>query len=297
MNSPTADLQARRTDRPVVRTTARWRVLVQDTVRSHRGGMIGWVVASIISVAAIGAGFAAELARSPGGAAEMAAGLEGAAQAMRPLRWPAEHLDTLGGYLTYHNVTLFVFMLGLDAAVQGARAIRGAESAGVLELVLVTGRSRSAVLRDRAIGFAVVATVIGISLGASLALGMALGDAPDVGGSFAAALAVTACTPHLVRRRCARRATGADAALRHGRRLLGGHRGLRVHQRGRGGRSARGAALPVAVHRLQRLPRAGARPRAERGRLCPVARRDRRPARVAAWACGATPCTRTTPSW
>lgn len=205
MKSPTVDnavprrlgqggTAARRAGRPVVRGTAPWAVLVLDTVRSHRGGMFGWVLAAVIAMAAIGAGFAAEVARFPGGNAEMAASLEGAAQAMRPLRWPAERLDTLGGYLTYHNVTLFVFLLGVYAAVQGARAIRGAESKGALELVLATGRSRPAVLRDRAVGFAVVVAVIGAGLGASLALGMALGDAPDVGGSFGTAVAVAACT-------------------------------------------------------------------------------------------------------
>jgi len=41
----------------------------------------------------------------------MAASIQAGAQVMRLLRWPAERLDTLGGYLTYHNVMLFVLFL------------------------------------------------------------------------------------------------------------------------------------------------------------------------------------------
>ena len=52
------------------------------------------------------------------------------AEAMRLLRWPAERLDTLGGYLTYHNVMLFNLFLAIYGVVQGARDIRGAEERG-----------------------------------------------------------------------------------------------------------------------------------------------------------------------
>ena len=46
-----------------------------------------------------------EMARFPGGPKALAEAC-GAARPCGPLRWPADRLDTLGGYLTYHNVTL-----------------------------------------------------------------------------------------------------------------------------------------------------------------------------------------------
>lgn len=130
------------------------------------------------------AALAREMADFPGGAAGLAASVAAGAEAMRPLRWPAERLDTLGGYLTYHNVILFNLFLAIYGVVQGARDVRGTEERGSLEQVLATGRSRAAVVRDRALGFAVVAASIGLGIGCGVAAGMALGDEPDLSGSL-----------------------------------------------------------------------------------------------------------------
>src|SRR5665648_1277255 len=64
---------------------------------------------------------AVEMKDFPGGSQALAASISASAEAMRPLRWPAERLDTLGGYLTYHNVILFNLILAIYGAVQGAR--------------------------------------------------------------------------------------------------------------------------------------------------------------------------------
>jgi ABC-2 type transport system permease protein len=114
------------------------RPLVADTVRAHRWGIGGWIVGSAVAMYAIAAGFDAEVARFAGGAKAMAESMRPGVEAMRLLRWPADRLDTLGGYLTYHNVTLFVLFLTLYAAVQGAHAIRGAEPGGMPAEILAT---------------------------------------------------------------------------------------------------------------------------------------------------------------
>jgi ABC-2 type transport system permease protein len=142
---------------------------------------------------AIAAGFDTEVDRFAGGAKAMADSMRPGVEAMRVLRWPADRLDTLGGYLTYHNVTLFVLFLTVYAAVQGGHAIRAAEPSGMPAEMLATGRSRGGVLFDRAVGFAVTLALISVGLGAGLALAMAAGGQPDTGGAFITALAAGLC--------------------------------------------------------------------------------------------------------
>jgi ABC-2 type transport system permease protein len=110
----------------------------------------------------------------------MATSLQTTVQAMRLLRWPADRLDTRGGFLTYHNVTLFALGLSLYAAVQGARAVRGAEASGVPAEILATGRSRPGVLLDRAVGFGLSLALICLGLGGGIALAMAAYGEPDL---------------------------------------------------------------------------------------------------------------------
>ena len=158
--------------------------LVLDTVRAHRIGALAWVVGGGLAMLGMAVALATEMDDFPGGAAGLAASVMAGAEALRPLRWPAERLDTLGGYLTYHNVTLYTFALAIYGLVQGARAIRGDEERGSLEEVLATGHPRMAVLRDRALGFAIVVTVICTGLGLAVAAGLAAGGEPDLGGSL-----------------------------------------------------------------------------------------------------------------
>jgi ABC-2 type transport system permease protein len=169
------------------------RPLVVDTLRGHRWGVLAWVVGGAVAMVSIGLGFAVEVKRFAGGAAEMAASMQPGVEAMRLLRWPAERIDTLGGYLTYHNVSLFGLGLAVYAAVQGAHAIRVAETRGVQAEILAAGRSRTAVLVDRAAGFAAVMTLICLGLGGGLAAAMAAGGEPDTGGAFITALALGLC--------------------------------------------------------------------------------------------------------
>ena len=162
---------------------SRWG-LIADTVRAHRTGIILWMIVGAAAQLATASMLAQEFRTTPGGGAALAPGVEAAAQALRVLRWPAERLDTLGGYLTYHNVLLVPLLLGLYAAVAGAQAIRGAELGGSLEEVLATGRRRFAVLTQRAFGFLVTTALIAVGLGAGTAIGLAAGGEADTVGAF-----------------------------------------------------------------------------------------------------------------
>ncbi len=167
--------------------------LVTDTVRSHRLGIAVWIVGGSAAMYLVAAGFASEVARYRGGAKAMAASMAAGVEALRLMRWPADRLDTLGGYLTYHNVTLFVLFLSLYAAASGTRAVRGPENRHALEEILAAGWSRSAVIRDRTAGYALTLALICAGVGVGLGVSMAAGGAPDLGGALITALAAGLC--------------------------------------------------------------------------------------------------------
>lgn len=167
--------------------------LVADTLRAHRRGILAWVLGGGVAMVAIGAGFRSEVARFNGGARGMADSMQPGVQAMRLLRWPADRLDTLGGYLTYHNITLLVLFLTLYGAVQGVGAVRGAEAGRSVEMLLATGLSRARLQAGRALGFAAVLAVIGLGLGLGFVAAGAAGGEPDIGGAMLTGLSCAAC--------------------------------------------------------------------------------------------------------
>jgi ABC-2 type transport system permease protein len=143
-----------------------------------------WVLAGSGVMYAMALALASEMQRFPGGAATFAQSLRAGIEAMRPLRWPADRLDTLGGYLTYHNLTLYTLSLCIYAAVQGARAVRRAEEEHSMEEILAAGRPRPAIVRDLAIGFFLSMVLVTLGLGTGIALSMYAGGEPNVSGSF-----------------------------------------------------------------------------------------------------------------
>jgi ABC-2 type transport system permease protein len=155
--------------------------------------IVAWVVGGAAAMYGIALGYANEVARFPGGAKGMGESLAAAAEALRPLRWPADRLDTLGGYITYHNVTLFALFLAVWAAIQGARAVRDLERKHSLEEILATGRPRSSVVVDRTAGFLVALTLIAVGVGLGLGASMAAGGEPDLGGSLITIAAAGLC--------------------------------------------------------------------------------------------------------
>ena len=125
-----------------------------------------------------------EMREFPGGSKALAQAVSAAAEAIRPIRWPAERLDTLGGYLTYHNITLFIAFLCLYAIVQGAKIIRGAEESHAMEVFLSTGISRARVIVDKSLAFAITIFLICTGLGVATALSMWACGEPDIYGSI-----------------------------------------------------------------------------------------------------------------
>lgn len=174
------------------RTRSRHR-LVAETIRGHRVAIVAWVVGGTAAMYGIALGYAKEVARFPGGAKGMGERLAAAAEALRPLRWPANRLDTLGGYITYHNVTLFALFLAVWAAIQGARAVGDLERKHSLEEILATGRPRTSVVVDRTAGFLIALTLIAVGVGLGLGASMAAGGEPDLGGSLVTIAAAGLC--------------------------------------------------------------------------------------------------------
>lgn len=107
---------------------------------------------------------------------------------MRPISGPAERLDTYGGYVTYHNASYVALFLALWAAIQGARAIRGWEERGTVEVWLSTGRHRLALLTQRWAGFLVALVAISLGIAAGYWAGTAAARASDWEGAGIVAL-------------------------------------------------------------------------------------------------------------
>lgn len=159
------------------------RVLVRDALRTHRLSAAMWVVAGGGFMLVMVLALETEMRDFPGGPVALAQSVGPGAEAMRILRWPADRLDTLGGYLTYHNVLMLNLALAVYGAVQGVRAVRGAEERHVVEELLATGISRTALVRDRALGFAALTLVVVTGLGVATAAGLAMAGASDVPGT------------------------------------------------------------------------------------------------------------------
>jgi ABC-2 type transport system permease protein len=158
--------------------------LVADTLRSRRLATLVWIASGVAFMVVVAYGYIEEVETNPGGAAGMGAAIEAAAQAMRLLRWPAERLDTFGGYITYHNVTVLALALGVWGAIQGASLVRGARAEGQLEHVLATGCPRWRVLAGRVAGFVITLLVIVSGIGGGLAAATAVAGVYDLSGSM-----------------------------------------------------------------------------------------------------------------
>src|SRR5574340_813458 len=167
--------------------------LVIDTVRSRWVTVVVWMLGGAGVMYVMGAAISQEFADFPGGPQALGASVARAAEALRIMRWPAERLDTLGGYLTYHNVTLLMLLLAVYGAVQGSRVIRAGEIQHSLEEILATGWTRRAVIRDRTGGFLIIVVLISLALGLGTAAAMAAGDEPDFAGSMVSMLGVGLC--------------------------------------------------------------------------------------------------------
>lgn len=136
---------------------------------------------------------AAELRDYPGGPQALAQTIYPTIEGMRIIRWPADRLDTLGGYLAYHNIVLFNFFLGIFAAVQGARLIRYLEETKGIEFYLATGVSRARIIILRSTAYFTSQIIISAALGIATAFALAASDEANTRGSLITLLAGGIC--------------------------------------------------------------------------------------------------------
>ena len=161
--------------------------LFRSAVWSHRWGVLAWSLAGGGFLTYFGAAYGTTVGSFAGGAKAFGLMAAPTAQAMRFFSGPASRLDTYGGYVTYHNATMAAGLLALWALIQGARAIRGWEERGVLQMWLATGMSRSRVLIERWLGFISALGVIGLVTGVGFGLGTTLAGEPNWPGSLSVA--------------------------------------------------------------------------------------------------------------
>jgi len=166
---------------------ARASSLFSFAARSHVLGALSCGIGGGVAMWVIAIGYVREMETFEGGAAAFGAYTAAAAEAMRVMRWPADRLDTLGGYLTYHNVTLLPLLLGLYAAIQGAQALRGVEEKRILDVWLATGRSRWSIVRDRSAAFIVALAILTLGVGLGLIGATAMGGEMQVGPALVVA--------------------------------------------------------------------------------------------------------------
>ncbi len=155
---------------------------------SHRWGALSWVVGTGAFLTYFGFGYQASVRSFKGGAPSFGLAASAVADAMRPISGPAQRLDTYGGYVTYHNASYVVLLLSLWAVIQGARAIRGWEERGGIELWLATGRRRWMVVRDQWVGFLIPLAVIAAGVAIGYGAGAAVAQDANWGGAIAVAV-------------------------------------------------------------------------------------------------------------
>lgn len=163
--------------------------MVFATLREHRLTALAWMVGGAVANYVMILSLESELKDFPGGPQMLVRVLGPSIEAFRPLRWPAERLDTLGGYATYHNMLWITMFLGVYAAMQGARVVRGLESREAMSVWLSTGISRTQLLVIRSLSFMLVLAAIATGIAAGTALALQVVGAPDLSGSFVTLLA------------------------------------------------------------------------------------------------------------
>ena len=151
--------------------------------REQRASLIAWIIGGSAAMYFEAAAIAAELRDFPGGAKALAASVTPTIEAIRILRWPADRLDTLGGYLAYHNVTLVSYFIAIYLAIRGAKVIRHLEESGTADFYLATGLSRSRLVWIRSLGTFLSLVLVGLCLGLATGFSMAASGEPTWSGS------------------------------------------------------------------------------------------------------------------
>jgi ABC-2 type transport system permease protein len=139
--------------------------LILSSIREKRTTILAWAISGALAMYFEALAIAAELRDYPGGPEALAKSIYPTIEGMRIIRWPADRLDTLGGYLAYHNIVLFNFFLAIFAAIQGARLIRYLEENRTIEFISATGLSRRKIISLRSCSYLLSQLLISLSLG------------------------------------------------------------------------------------------------------------------------------------
>ncbi len=167
--------------------------VVLSALREKRSTIVAWALGGAMAMYFEALAIAAELKDFPGGPQALAQSIYPTIEGMRIIRWPADRLDTLGGYLAYHNVVLFNFFLGIFAGIQGARLFRHLEEKKRIEMYLATGVSRANLVLLRSFAYLISQIAISLSLGIGTAIAMAASNESNVSGSITTLLAGGIC--------------------------------------------------------------------------------------------------------
>ena len=167
--------------------------VVLSALREKRITILAWFFAGAIAMYFEAIAIAAELRDYPGGPQALAKSIMPTIEGLRIIRWPADRLDTLGGYLSYHNVVLFNFFLGLFAAIQGARSIRHLEENKDIDFYLSSGLSRAKLIYLRSSAYFISQIIISLGLGLGTAFALASSDEPNTYGAIITLLAGGIC--------------------------------------------------------------------------------------------------------
>ena len=163
--------------------------LVLGALRERRATVAAWLIGGAIAMYFEAIAIAAELRDYPGGPKVLAEQIAPTIEGLRIIRWPADRLDTLGGYLAYHNITLFNYFLALFAAVQGARLIRHLEESGDINLYLSATTSRSKLIYSRSFAYFLAQILISLGLGFGTALALNASGEPATSAAIITLLA------------------------------------------------------------------------------------------------------------
>lgn len=167
--------------------------VVLSALREKRITIFAWFSAGAIAMYFEAIAIAAELRDFPGGPEALAKTMMPTIEGLRIIRWPADRLDTLGGYLTYHNVTLFNFFLALFAAIQGARLVRHLEETKDIDFYISSGISRSKLIYLRSFSYFVSQIIISLGLGLGTAFALSASGEANTSGALITLLAGGLC--------------------------------------------------------------------------------------------------------
>ena len=167
--------------------------LVLGALREKRTTILAWFLSGAIAMYFEAIAIAAELRDYPGGGKALAISIMPTIEGMRLFRWPADRLDTLGGYLAYHNVVLFNYFLALFAAVQGSRLIRHLEESGGINFYLSAATTRTKLISLRASAYLISQIIISFGLGVGTAIALAAEGEANYYGAFITLIAGGIC--------------------------------------------------------------------------------------------------------